>query len=270
QRSNKNKEGLRYSAVPSSPAQIYSPLKKDLSWTGLPEFVDDTVTEYHRPTPSIDASKCNKSELQSSNFSVFEHGESTGSIRSKPMIKFVKEDDCHRVIKINNTENARKSTVKYAEMYRNISKGYWDSGCSRHMTGNTFYLSDYEPYDGGYVSFGHGGGKITGKGITKTDFKLNNDTNVLLRTPRQHNMYSIDLNNIVPYKNLTCLVAKASVDEKMNELCTKKGIRREFSNARTPQQNGVAERRNRTLIEDARTMLADAKLPWLNKNKLDV
>nr|GFC59246.1 ribonuclease H-like domain-containing protein [Tanacetum cinerariifolium] len=36
---------------------------------------------------------------------------------------------------------------------------------------------------------------------------------------------------------------------------------REFSNARTPQQNGVAERRNKTLIDAARTMLADAKLP---------
>ncbi|GKD42412.1 putative ribonuclease H-like domain-containing protein, partial [Tanacetum coccineum] len=47
----------------------------------------------------------------------------------------------------------------------------------------------------------------------------------------------------------------------MDEFCTKKGIKREFSNARTPQQNGVAERRNRTLIEAARTMIADAKLP---------
>ncbi|GKB57333.1 putative ribonuclease H-like domain-containing protein [Tanacetum coccineum] len=47
----------------------------------------------------------------------------------------------------------------------------------------------------------------------------------------------------------------------MNELCAKKGIKREFSMARTPQQNGVAERRNRTLIEAARTMLADSLLP---------
>nr|GEW30310.1 putative ribonuclease H-like domain-containing protein [Tanacetum cinerariifolium]GEZ80761.1 putative ribonuclease H-like domain-containing protein [Tanacetum cinerariifolium] len=47
----------------------------------------------------------------------------------------------------------------------------------------------------------------------------------------------------------------------MNEFCTKKGIRREFGNARTPQQNGVAKRRNITLIEAARAMLADAKLP---------
>nr|GEW30087.1 hypothetical protein [Tanacetum cinerariifolium] len=272
---NENKEGLGYSAVPPPPAQIYSPLKKDLSWTGLPEFVDDIVTDYRRPTPSIDTSKYNKSELQSSNFFVFEHGESTGSIMSKPMIKFVKEADCPRVIKINNTENARKSTVKYAEMYRNISKGpkgnlhdnindkgYWDSGCSRHMTGNISYLSEYEPYDGGYMLFGHEGEKITGKGIIKTGkiefenvyfvkelkynlfnvpqiydnknsvlftdseclvlgkyFKLNDDTNVLLRTPRQHNMYSIDLNNIVPHKNLTCLVVKALVDESLPSKC---------------------------------------------------
>nr|GFA28868.1 ribonuclease H-like domain-containing protein [Tanacetum cinerariifolium] len=46
----------------------------------------------------------------------------------------------------------------------------------------------------------------------------------------------------------------------MNEFCIKKWIKREFSNARTPQQNWVAERRNRTLIEAARTMLADVKL----------
>ncbi|GKC73946.1 putative ribonuclease H-like domain-containing protein [Tanacetum coccineum] len=40
-----------------------------------------------------------------------------------------------------------------------------------------------------------------------------------------------------------------------------KGIKREFSVARTLHQNGVAERRNRTLIEAARTMLVDSKLP---------
>ncbi|GJX67563.1 putative ribonuclease H-like domain-containing protein, partial [Tanacetum coccineum] len=47
----------------------------------------------------------------------------------------------------------------------------------------------------------------------------------------------------------------------MNQFCEMKGILRQFSVARTPQQNGVAERRNRTLIEAARTMLADSKLP---------
>ncbi|GJU17108.1 putative ribonuclease H-like domain-containing protein [Tanacetum coccineum] len=47
----------------------------------------------------------------------------------------------------------------------------------------------------------------------------------------------------------------------MSEFCKKKGIKREFSVARTPQQNRVAKRKNRTLIEAARTMLADSKLP---------
>ncbi|GJS79495.1 putative ribonuclease H-like domain-containing protein [Tanacetum coccineum] len=47
----------------------------------------------------------------------------------------------------------------------------------------------------------------------------------------------------------------------MNQFCEMKGIKREFSVARTPQQNGVAERKNMTLIEVARTMLADSNLP---------
>ncbi|GJV59432.1 putative ribonuclease H-like domain-containing protein [Tanacetum coccineum] len=45
------------------------------------------------------------------------------------------------------------------------------------------------------------------------------------------------------------------------ELCWLKGIKREYSNARTPQQNGVAKRKNKTLIEAARTMPADSFLP---------
>ncbi|GKC64245.1 putative ribonuclease H-like domain-containing protein [Tanacetum coccineum] len=44
----------------------------------------------------------------------------------------------------------------------------------------------------------------------------------------------------------------------MNEFCEQKDIKREYSVARTPQQNGVAERRNRTLIEEARIMFADS------------
>nr|GEY54335.1 putative ribonuclease H-like domain-containing protein [Tanacetum cinerariifolium] len=40
-------------------------------------------------------------------------------------------------------------------------------------------------------------------------------------------------------------------NKEMNDFCSQKGIKREFSNARTSQQNGVAERRNRTLIEAA-------------------
>ncbi|KAL8134728.1 hypothetical protein AgCh_009662 [Apium graveolens] len=47
----------------------------------------------------------------------------------------------------------------------------------------------------------------------------------------------------------------------MEEFCKYKGIKQEFSTPRTPQQNGVIERKNRTLIEAARIMLEEAKLP---------
>nr|GFC40509.1 hypothetical protein [Tanacetum cinerariifolium] len=55
QRLDKNNEGLGYSVVPPPPAQVYSPPKKDLSWTGLPEFADDTITDYSRPSPATES-----------------------------------------------------------------------------------------------------------------------------------------------------------------------------------------------------------------------
>nr|GEY44436.1 hypothetical protein [Tanacetum cinerariifolium] len=76
-----------------------------------------------------------------------------------------------------------------------------DSGCSRHMTGNMSYLSNFEELNGGYVAFGGNpkGGKITGK--------------MFLRVPRENNMYNVNLRNIVPSGDLTCLFAKATLDE---------------------------------------------------------
>ncbi|GKA10538.1 hypothetical protein Tco_0689971, partial [Tanacetum coccineum] len=49
-------------------------------------------------------------------------------------------------------------------------QGYVDSGCSRHMTGNMSYLSDFKEFNGGYVTFGGRakGGKITCKETLKT------------------------------------------------------------------------------------------------------
>ncbi|GJT48221.1 hypothetical protein Tco_0974378 [Tanacetum coccineum] len=139
-------------------------------------------------------------------------------------------------------------------------QGYVDSECSRRMTGNMSYLSNFKEFDGGYVTFGGGakGGKITGKGTLKTgkldfkdvyfvkelqfnlfsvsqmcdkknnvlftdtgcfvlspDFKLADESQVLLKVPRKNNMYSVDMKNIVPKECLTCLVAKATLDESM-------------------------------------------------------
>nr|GEU38396.1 ribonuclease H-like domain-containing protein [Tanacetum cinerariifolium] len=74
------------------------------------------------------------------------------------------------------------------------------------------------------------------------------------------------INEIENLKDLNVKIIRCDNGEEfrnkeINDFFSQKGIKREFSNARTPQQNGVAEKRNRTLIEAARTMLADAKLP---------
>ncbi|GJY65744.1 putative ribonuclease H-like domain-containing protein [Tanacetum coccineum] len=92
-------------------------------------------------------------------------------------------------------------------------QGYVDSGCSRHMTWNMSYLSDFKEFDEGYVTFGGRakGGKITSKGTLKTA----DESQVLLKVPRKNNMYIVDIKNIVSKESLTCLVAKATLDELM-------------------------------------------------------
>nr|GEW46468.1 putative ribonuclease H-like domain-containing protein [Tanacetum cinerariifolium] len=257
QRLDKNKEGLGYSVVPPPPAQLYSSSKKDLSWTGLPEFKDDIMTDYSRPAPTIESSP---DDAQNRNSSVTKEA-SSSTISPNSFIKFVKANDSPTKSKIDKSEKAKKSSVKKfptgglkfhttnmgkkekagSSQNNFYDKGYWDSGCSRHMTGNISYLSYFEPFDGGYVSFGQGGCKITGKGTIKTD--------------------KLEFENVYFVKDLKCDNGGEFRNKEMNDFCSQKGIKREFSNAMTPQQNGVAERRNMTLIEVARTMLADAKLP---------
>nr|GEU77914.1 DNA-directed DNA polymerase [Tanacetum cinerariifolium] len=176
--------------------------------------------------------------------------------------------------------------------------------------------------------------------VLSPDFKQPDESQVLLRVPRENNMYNVNLKNIVPFGNLTCLFIKATIDESnlwhrrlahinfktinklvkgnlvrglptkvfendntyvackkgkqhrasstkdetspilktfitglknqlslkvkviksdnktefknsdLNQFCGMKGIKREFSVPRTPQQNGISERKNRTLIEN--------------------
>nr|GEV20348.1 ribonuclease H-like domain-containing protein [Tanacetum cinerariifolium] len=116
--------------------------------------------------------------------------------------------------------------------------------------------------------------------VLSSNYKLPDKNHVLLRVPRENNMYNFDLKNVVLSGGLTYLFAKAILDESnlwhrrlghinfktMNKLVKGNlvtGIKREFSVARTPQQNRVSERKNRTLIEAARTMLADLLLTIL-------
>nr|GFA52744.1 ribonuclease H-like domain-containing protein [Tanacetum cinerariifolium] len=178
------------------------------------ECADDTVTDYSRPSPTVESSS-----EEDQNRNPFAYKNVASPITPKQFVKFVKASDSQSKSKTDEKETPEKPPVKNAEQYRKPNKkpnvrgnqrnwnnlkshqlgpdfvmkkkacfncgdfnhlayecrkrgssqnhiddkGYWDSGCSRHMTGNISYLSDYEPFDGGYVSFGQGGCKITGK-----------------------------------------------------------------------------------------------------------
>nr|GEZ09247.1 hypothetical protein [Tanacetum cinerariifolium] len=88
----------------------------------------------------------------------------------------------------NKGSNSNSVSVMFKK-YAYIDTQERLNGCSRHMTGNISYLSDYKPFDRGYVYFGQGGCKITGKGTIKTG-KLEFE-NVYFVKDLKYNMFSV-------------------------------------------------------------------------------
>nr|GFA31401.1 hypothetical protein [Tanacetum cinerariifolium] len=87
-RSDKIKDRVGYSVVPPPAVDLYLSPKKDLSWTGLLEFADDIVTDYSRPSPTIESTS---KEGQNKNSSTSE--DVASPITPKPFVKFVKSKD---------------------------------------------------------------------------------------------------------------------------------------------------------------------------------
>nr|GEZ81551.1 ribonuclease H-like domain-containing protein [Tanacetum cinerariifolium] len=202
QRSDKSKEGLGYTAVPP-PAQLYLSPKKDLSWTGLLACVDDTVTDYSRPSPTVESSS---EEDQNRNPSVFENVASPIIpkllVKAVPriilMTKAIGTVAARGGCKIIGKETFKKGKLEFENVYFVKDLKYNLFSVSQICDNkNSVLFTDSECI------------------VLGRDFKLLDDATILLRTPRQHNMYSIDLNNIIPHRDLTCLVAKASAEECM-------------------------------------------------------
>nr|GFB47276.1 ribonuclease H-like domain-containing protein [Tanacetum cinerariifolium] len=165
---------------------------------------------------------------------------------------------CNIVRTVLNVEHSPTKPNKGNPQQALKDKGVIDSGCSRYMTGNISYLSNFNEINEGYVAFGRNpkGGNITSKGKIRTckldfddlyfvkelkfnlfsisqicdkkknvlftdteclvlscDFKLPDENHVLLKVPRENNMYNVDLKNIVPSGDFTCLFAKATLYE---------------------------------------------------------
>nr|GEV81770.1 hypothetical protein [Tanacetum cinerariifolium]GEW08940.1 hypothetical protein [Tanacetum cinerariifolium] len=195
----------------------------------------------------------------------------------------IRDWDFHEKIMSNQAELTKSKNKD--DSYRALKdKGIVDSRCSRHMTRNKAYLSYYQEFKGGSVSFGGSNGRITGKGKIKTGIGLpskifeNDHTYVSCQKGKQHKA------SCKAKKDETTPILKDFISQAENQFTHKvktirsenetefknkeliefyglKGIKREYSNARTPQQNRVAERKNMNLIEAARTMLADSFLP---------
>nr|GEU46529.1 hypothetical protein [Tanacetum cinerariifolium] len=96
--------------------------------------------------------------------------------------------------------NTAKGKVNTARPNSVVLNAIGQIRANLYMTGNISYLTNFKEFDGGYVAFGGGakGGKVTGKGIFRTE-----------------HMYSVDMKNVVRTKDLTCLVANATNDESM-------------------------------------------------------
>ncbi|GJR67670.1 putative ribonuclease H-like domain-containing protein [Tanacetum coccineum] len=190
-----------------------------------------------------------------------------------------------RNIRPNSNYNSGSNFVRTDHPLKNMEdKSIFDSGCSGHMTGNKNRLDDFEECKGGSVTFGGSKGYITGKGKIRVG-NLDFDIVSFVKELGHFDLFSISqicdkqhkevrfswvfflatkdetsgiLQNFIRQieNQLNHKVKIIRSDNGMLKFCGNKGIKKEYSNARTPHQNGVA-----TLIETSRTMLADSLLP---------
>ncbi|GJX47180.1 retrovirus-related pol polyprotein from transposon TNT 1-94, partial [Tanacetum coccineum] len=271
---DKCKIGLGYNVVPPPYTGNFLPPKHDFSFYGIEEFVNEPIVKKHVVDTSGAKASADKPKVVKKNNGapIIEDWVSDSKEEDVPQAKKEKKIFKSSFAKIKfvkskeQVKSPRKTTVKQGKNVNtarpkavvnaarpkavlnavkgnqvNVVKasacwvwkpktkgnpqidlqdqGVIDSGCSRHMTGNMSYLTDFEEIDGGYVTFG--GNPKRGK-ITATK----DETSGIFKS------------FITGVENL--------IDQRV------KVIRCD---------NGVAERKNRTLIEAARTMLVDSKLP---------
>nr|GEU55411.1 ribonuclease H-like domain-containing protein [Tanacetum cinerariifolium] len=171
---DKYKIRLGYNTVPPPYTGNFMPLKLDLVYPSLDDFVD--------MNKSVSESVVEKLTVES-NEPKTANKENRAPIIEDWVCKSKEDDEP----KVNPQQDLKDKRVI-------------DSGCSRHMIGNRSYLIDYKEIDREVVAFrgNSKGGKITGKCKIRTDFKLTDESHVLLKVPRKDNMYNVDLKNVIP------------------------------------------------------------------------
>ncbi|GJZ85478.1 retrovirus-related pol polyprotein from transposon TNT 1-94 [Tanacetum coccineum] len=155
----------KYNVVPPPYTGNFMPPTPALSFTSLHEFVNKLVVENRKSDEEV--SKIVRKNIDAP---IIEEWVSDSKEENVSQPKIEKKTVKPRIAKIEFVKP--KQQEKFARKTGNPQmdlqdKGVIDSGCSRHMTGNMSYLTDYKELDGGYVAFGGNpkGGKITGKDL---------------------------------------------------------------------------------------------------------
>ncbi|GJW37344.1 ribonuclease H-like domain-containing protein [Tanacetum coccineum] len=182
---DKSRKGVgfvSYNAIPPPPTGLFSPPKFDLSNSGLEEFQQPEFEGYG-PKTSKSVNEDTSNEVRESlDAPLVEELVSNDKLEKKTgflivaKIHFVRpqqqDKPVRKPIKPKTVNTARPNTAVVNAVRANQGhrqkedQGYVDSGCSRHMTCNMSYLSDFKKFDRGYVTFRGGAkrGRITGDG----------------------------------------------------------------------------------------------------------
>nr|GEU68088.1 ribonuclease H-like domain-containing protein [Tanacetum cinerariifolium] len=157
---DKSRKGVgfvSYNVVPPPPTGLFSPSKLDFSNSGLEEFQHPEF-ECYGPKTSNSVSEYISNEVkESTDAPLVKEMVSDDKLEKKTVIPTVTKIE---FVRPKQQEKPVRILVKYAELYKSQGnqqkedQGYVDSECSRHMTGNMSYLSDFKEFDGGYVTFG--------------------------------------------------------------------------------------------------------------------
>nr|GEW40191.1 ribonuclease H-like domain-containing protein [Tanacetum cinerariifolium] len=248
------KSGEGYHAVPPPYTRTFMPHKPDLIFNEAPTARESVDNVFHVESslnkPSKDMSKTLRPDApiiedwtsDSEDETEIESVPKQKEPSFVPTFEHVKAfREPVKKIQVSHGLGPQKTLSFLFDVHGNLQqalkdKGVIDSGCSRYMTGNIYFLSDFEEINRGYVAFGGNlkGGKITSKGKIKTckldfddvyfvkelkfnlfsvsqmcdkknnvlftdtecvvlssDYKLPDKNNVLLKVPRENNMYNV-------------------------------------------------------------------------------
>ncbi|GKA95621.1 hypothetical protein Tco_0817716 [Tanacetum coccineum] len=201
-----------------SKEQVKSPRKTTVKQVNSARPMKNVFNKTHS---TVRRSINNKTVTKNSNFNKRVNtvsGKNVNTVRQKAVVNTAKPKAVLNAVK-GNQGNPQMDLQ---------DQGVIDSGCSRHMTENMSYLTDFEEIDERYLrelqfnlfSVSQMCDKKNSVLFNDTEcivlssnFKLTDENHVLLKVPRKNNMYSVDIKNIVPKGGLTCLFEKATSDE---------------------------------------------------------